>query len=108
MPEIHLLNRESSPLQPRDLGDGVTESGFWRISLNRAQAVVGHPIHFHRRKAAPSHLSGIVTDFRRQAYTTPKGETSPRTVFVFKPDRDLEGTITSTAGWTPAGVKFLP
>jgi hypothetical protein len=68
--------------------------------------MIGHLIHFHRRKAEAAFLSGVVTAFRRDPYTTSKGTTSHRTVFLFTPGPDGH-IITDTAGWTRAGVKLV-
>ncbi len=83
------------------------ESGWWFVSAARAESVVGHPIHFHRRKAEAALLSDIVTGYRRETYTPPKGRSSTRTVFLFT-ETDSTEIATSADDWTPAGVKFVP
>ena len=108
MPSIHLLNTDGPEFpQPWESSPGVVETGHWRVSPERADAMIGHPIHLHRRKAEAAFQSGIVTSYRREPYTTPKGNTSPRIVFVFSPTPDTN-VITDTNGWTLAGVKFVP
>jgi hypothetical protein len=108
MPSLHLLNKDGPKFpQPCQVGSGLMESGYWRVSIERAEQVIGHSIHFHRRKAEPAFVSGIVTDFRREHYTTKKGNTSPRTIFIFTPTEDAQ-IITDAIGWTLAGVKFVP
>ncbi len=84
------------------------ESGYWLVSVDRAVAMIGHPIHFHRAKVEVAFLSGIVTNYRREPYTTKKGNTSPRTVFIFTPGPEgLGAQVTASSdGWTPAGVKY--
>ncbi len=108
MPSIHLLNKaDTHSPQPEETSPGIWESGFWRVSIKRAEMLKGHPIHFHRRKADATFLSGIVTGYRREPYTTAKNSTSPRTIFVFNPLPHSE-VLTDPAGWTLAGVKFIP
>ncbi|MGB6219388.1 hypothetical protein [Haloferula sp.] len=108
MPILHLLNQEGPDYpQPKETTPGVMESGHWRVSVDRAEAVIGHPIHFHRRKAEAAFLSGIVTGYRREPYTTAKGNTAPRTIFIFRPQPDIH-VATDLTGWTLAGVKFIP
>ena len=107
MPSLHLLNQEGPKFpQPCGSSQGGMESGWWRVSEARALSVVGHPIHFHRRKAEPAFLSGIVTGFKREPYTTAKDITSPRTVFQFTLRQDDPAT-TDSSGWTLAGVKYI-
>jgi hypothetical protein len=108
MPHLHLLNQEGAEFpQPGPTDSGEMESGWWLVSMNRAESVIGHPIHFHRRKAETAFLSGIVTGYRRETYTPPEGRPSTRTVFLFT-EVDSTGTATTTDGWTPAGVKYVP
>jgi hypothetical protein len=107
MPTLHLLNQEGPEFpQPSYVSPGIMESGWWRVSEARARSMIDYPIHFHRRMAEASFLSGIVTGFRLEAYTTPKGNTSPRTIFLFTPVPDGH-LVTDTTGWTLAGVKFV-
>jgi hypothetical protein len=74
MPCFHLLNKEGPEFpQPGHVAPGVMESGWWRISIKRAESAIGHPIHFHRRKAEAAFLSGVITGYRRENYTTAKG-----------------------------------
>lgn len=110
MPSIHLLNKAASPLQPSEAppDSGAWESGLWLVSAERAESLKGHPIHFHHRQADAAFLSGIVTDHRRELYTTPEGNTSPRTIFIFTPLSDSPDVFTGPEGWTPAGVKYIP
>lgn len=69
--------------------------------------MIGQPMHLHERKAAAAFLSGTVTGYRREPYTTPKGKTSTRSVFLFTPE-ERGNVVTDSAGWTLAGVKFVP
>ncbi|WP_379708932.1 hypothetical protein [Haloferula chungangensis] len=89
------------------MASDVMESGHWRVSIARAEAVIGHPVHFHRRKAEAAFLSGTITGYRREPYITEKGRTSTRTIFVFSPQPETHAT-TDVTGWTLAGVKFVP
>jgi len=108
MPKLYLLNQDGPEFpQPRETSPGVMESGWWRVSEARADSMIGHPIHFHRRKVEAAYLSGIVTGFRREDYTTSKGNISPRIVFLFSPEPE-DNILTDPSGWTPAGVKFIP
>jgi hypothetical protein len=107
MPSIHLLNKATSPLQPEEVSAGISESGLWRVSTERAESLKGHPIHFHRRKADAAFLSAIVTDYRRELYNTDEGRTTMRTVFIFAPTADPGAVFTGPEGWTPAGVKYI-
>ena len=108
MPRLHLLNQDGpqSP-QPSEISPGVMESGWWQVSDARANSMIGHPIHFHRRKALAAYLSGIVTGFRREIYTTSKGKSTLRTVFLFTPQPDGQ-ILADPEGWTLAGVRYLP
>lgn len=83
------------------------ESGWWLVSTERAESVVGQPIHFHRRKSAAAFLSGVITGYRRETYTPHRGKPSLRTVFLFT-EVDAAGVTTTSDGWTPAGVKLVP
>jgi len=107
MASIHLLNKATSPLQPEEVSPGIWESGLWLVSTGRAESLIGHPIHFHHRKADAAFLSGIVTNYRRELYTTGEGRSTMRTVFIFAPAADRGAVFTGPEGWTPAGVKYI-
>jgi len=107
MPRLHLLNQAGQELpQPRHISPDVVESGCWLVSIERAEAMIGFPIHLHRRKAEPAFLSGVVSAYRRENYTSPTGRPTMRTVFTFTPGPD-DQAVTDSSGWTPAGVKFV-
>ena len=107
MPSIHLLNKATSTLQPKEVSPGVWESGCWRVSVARAEELAGNLVYLHRQKSEPAFLVGTITSLRRELYTTENGNSSPRTSFIFTPAQHPADAFTSSDGWTQAGVKFI-
>lgn len=66
------------------LGDGLWESGNWRVGRSRIPTFIGKTILFHKNQAAPSHFGGTIVD----AY--PHG---PHWVFRFRPTPESEGLV---------------
>jgi len=62
MPDIRLVERLGN-LRPIDKEAGVWESGYWVISEETAEKLVGGNIYLHSGQTKPSHFGGrILTD----------------------------------------------
>jgi predicted HNH restriction endonuclease len=78
----HLLE-----VQPRTQ---IWETGFWKVSDETAESLVGGKIYVHKGQKVPSHIGGKVISFRSEA--------GGRKVFRFRADSKLRNVV-ATTGW---------
>lgn len=107
---LHLHNKSGDKLpQPKDLGDGRWETGYWYVSEASASLMKGAVIHLHRRKLEPSFKAGIIYEYERRFYSDPQdGKEKMRTVFLVDDDPSLKGLVTDGDGWLQNGTKWIP
>lgn len=110
MGTLHLHNKSDDTLpQPKELGKGSWETGYWYISEQRVEAMKGAVIHLHRHKSEPSFMAEIICGYHRRFYLDPRdGMKKLRTVFLFEENPSLKGAVTGSDGWLQSGIKWLP
>ncbi len=110
MGTLHLHNKADKTLpQPKSLGNGRWETGYWYISETRANLMKGAAIHLHQQKLEPSFKAGIILDRERRSYPDPRdGKEKMRTVFLVADSPVLKGAVTSADAWLRNGTKWLP
>ena len=72
------------------------ESGFWPITEETAQKLVGASLHLHRSKNQPSHFGGPILSYRME-------ETGPHAgsvVFIVRATVDCKDVKVGSKGWT--------
>ncbi len=94
---IHLIQIDPGLLPwPVDIGQDIYESGYWDLSLAKANHLVGQDIYFHERQDAPSFFGGIIQSFKISNNAPWRG----RVIFTFKALQDHKNIKTNRAGWS--------
>jgi len=103
MSAIHLIEREN--LFSRVAGTSEYESGYWALSENEAQALIGGNIFFHEKQLEPSYYGGAIVGFRVQRGEPYDGRIDFR--FVPQPEcRDVR-VAAAVSGGCQTGGAFL-
>lgn len=71
------------------------ESGWWKLSSDMAEKLVGGEIYFHKAQAKPSYFGGLVLSYRVET----EGEWPGRIVFRFRAGQEFKGVDAGTRGW---------
>ena len=94
MPVIHLIERLNNlKLINRDRHEW--ESGYWVVSENTAQCLVGGDLYIHDGKLEPSHFGGAILGYRVQQ----GGEFDGRIIFRFRASMEHKDVKTDRKGW---------
>lgn len=93
MTVIHFLER-SEKVRKMDPMKNEWESGFWEVTEENAQKLVGATLYLHRTKHQPSHFGGRILSYRIE-----KGASSPRVVFTVRAAVDCKDVKTPPRGW---------
>ena len=94
MPDIHLVERLGN-LRLINKEAGVWESGYWVVSEETAEKLVGGNIYLHSGQTKPSHFGGRILTYRVHQ----GGELDGRIVFLFRPEVLHKGVRTGREGW---------
>ncbi|MGQ0749401.1 MAG: hypothetical protein ACT4PS_02590 [Betaproteobacteria bacterium] len=95
MTAIHLLER-SDNVRKTDRLKNEWDSGFWDVTEEKAQKLVGALLYLHRSKHQPAHFGGRILSYR----TAPAGPFSGRIVFTLRATADCKDVKTNLKGWT--------
>jgi hypothetical protein len=95
MAAIHLLER-SDNVRKMDRLKNEWESGFWNVTAETAQKLVGASLYLHRTKHQRSHFGGKILSYRAEA----TGPFSGRIVFTLRAAVDCKDMKTDSKGWT--------
>jgi len=97
MNAIHLIQKDSKLTPtPVDGSTGLYKSGFWKVSPQKAESLLGGKIYFHEKRATPSFFGGTIVDF----YIQESDPWKDRIVFRFQPDRTCKGVKSGSDGWS--------
>lgn len=78
------------------LQDKEWESGWWSLDENKAKALVGSEIFFHKKRVEPSFFGGIITGYRVEQDEQYRG----RIVFIFQFNAECKNVETDKHGWS--------
>jgi len=92
---IHLVER-SDNVRKIDKSRNEWESGYWPLTEELAQKLVGSTLYLHRTKMTPSHFGGEIIDFRVEESAPHAG----RIVFKLRAKADCKGVTIEGKGWT--------
>lgn len=92
--DIHLIEKIGN-INPLDEKRLLWESGWWVVSLEKAEYLIGGRIFFHKAQDKPSFFGGRITRFRVET----DGEWKGRILFTFIPSLEFKGVKTSREGW---------
>ena len=93
MPAIHFIERDGNIL-PTEI-KGEWESGYWVMSTETAQRLIGGLIYMHSAQDKPSHFGGEILSF----HVLSSGPYAGKTVFRFRADGSCKGFRTGRDGW---------
>jgi hypothetical protein len=93
MPAIHLVDHHEVDLV--DIDRNEWHSGYWRLSEETAQRLVGANLYLHRATDAPSHIGGRISYY----HVHPKGVEAGRIVFHFHASVECSNVLAPHASW---------
>lgn len=95
MPAVHFVERKNNV---RRLSDGNWESGFWVVSEERANQLIGADLYLHSGQKEPSHFGGRIVAYR--VHRDPNDpEVDGRLVFRIDPTPAHKGVLAVGAPW---------
>jgi hypothetical protein len=94
MTAIHLLER-SDNVRKTDRLKNEWESGFWNVTEESAQKLVGATLYLHRSKHQPSHFGGRILSYRIEQ----AGPSSGCVVFTVRAAADCKDVKAEPKGW---------
>ncbi|MHB0982504.1 MAG: hypothetical protein ACYC02_03880 [Thiobacillus sp.] len=94
MPTIHFVERLQN-VHRVDKDKNEWESGYWVVSEDTAQRLVGGYIYLHRGQDEPSHFGGKILSF----HVHPNGLEAGRIVFRFHAGLEFKGVKAGRDGW---------
>ncbi len=92
--QIHLIEKELR-FTRTDKTSQNWESGYWKVSIEVAEGLIGGDIFLHKAQIKPSYFGGKITGYHIQ--TT--GEWQGRVIFHFTATSEHKGVKTSQPGW---------
>ncbi len=98
MAAIHVIRKDDPTLPRIEIVDRATEtyrSGYWVLSGEKARALIGGKIFFHRKQSSPSFFGGVITAEERIG----EGEYAGRVLFTFRQDESCRNVRTGPEGW---------
>ena len=95
MSAIHLLERTDN-VRKTDRSKNEWESGYWVLTEEVAQKLIGSVLYLHRSKLQPSHFGGDILGYRVEE----SGAEAGRVVFIVRARADCKGMKTDNKGWS--------
>lgn len=95
MASIHLVERLNN-VHKLSADPPVWESGYWVISKEAAERLVGGDLFLHSGQLEASHFGGKILSYRVHRDGT---ETDGRVVFRIAPSPAHKGVLTGRDGW---------
>lgn len=94
MTAAHFIERTDN-VHKTDRQKNEWESGFWPMSEETAQKLVGASLHLHRTKNQPSHFGGKILSYRIEE----TGPSAGRIVFIVRATVDCKDVKVDARGW---------
>jgi hypothetical protein len=91
---IHFLERTDN-VRKTDRSKNEWESGFWDVTEENAQKLVGATLYLHRTKHQPSHFGGRILSYRLEK----EGDANARVVFTVRAAADCKDVKAGPRGW---------
>ena len=85
------------------LKDNVWESGWWRLTEDKAKKLIGSEIYFHKKRLEPSFYGGTILGYR---VNQDGGEYQGKIIFKLKHSQSCRNVSTDKFGWSK-GVKII-
>jgi hypothetical protein len=93
-PKIHVIERMD---HIRKLEGQIYESGFWAVSPETAQALLGGDIYFHKKQKEPSFYGGKILGYRIHEEDD---EYCGRIIFRFEYSTKHRNVSAGSGGWS--------
>lgn len=84
------------------LQDNIWESGSWKLDEEKAKALVGGEIFFHKKRMEPSFYGGTILGYRVNQEEKNQGEV----IFKLQYSPAFRNVLTDKSGWKK-NVKIL-
>ena len=97
MPAVHFVERLNNVHRLQGSG-GEWESGYWVVTADTAQRLVGGDLYLHSGQSEASHFGGKILSFHVHCDTANPG-IDGRIVFRIKPSLAHKGVQTAREGW---------
>jgi hypothetical protein len=94
MPSIHFIERLRNITRLTGTKDEY-ESGYWVVSTETAEKLLGADIYLHEGQAKPSYFGGKIMGYRVHQ----GGELDGRLIFHFKATPEHRGVAAGRGGW---------
>ena len=94
MTAIHFIERADN-VRKTDRLKNEWETGFWAVTEENAQKLVGATLYLHRTKHQPSHFGGKVLSYRIEQ----SGPSAGSVVFTIRASVDCKDVKTIPRGW---------
>ena len=91
---IHLIE-DLGNMKIIDKTNAEWESGWWAVSAETAEKLVGGDIYFHKKQIEPSFFGGRILSYRIET----SGECIGRIIFKFKTGLEFKGIRAGVSGW---------
>ena len=95
MTAAHFIERTDN-VRKTDRQKNEWESGFWPVTEETAQKLVGASIHLHRTKNQPSHFGGTILSYRIEQ----SGPSAGLVVFIVRATVDGKDVKVDSRGWS--------
>jgi hypothetical protein len=93
--QIHFIEKQRL-LTRADNSTQDWESGYWAVSKDLADSLIGGDIYLHTARDKPSYFGGQVTGYRIEN----EGPWEGRVVFQFTATMEHKGVKTGKTGWS--------
>lgn len=93
-PRIHLIENLGN-MKILNKENLEWESGWWSVTHETAERLVGGHIYFHKKQAEPSFFGGLILSYRIET----AGEWVGRVIFQFKTGLEFKGVKAGSSGW---------
>ena len=95
MTAIHFIER-TDHVRKTDKLKNEWESGFWPVTEETAQKLVGASLYLHRTKNQPSHFGGRILSYRM----VETGPSAGSVVFIVRATVDCKDVKVDSKGWS--------
>lgn len=97
MPRIHVIERLGYIWR---LDNDEWESGFWRLTADRAGLLVNGQMFFHTKQKEPSHFGGVILGCRPATRDDAREEEHiGRIIFRIRASNEFKGVKAGSRGW---------
>jgi hypothetical protein len=92
--QIHFIEKENL-MTREDKNTQNWETGFWAVSKEIADSLIGGDIYLHKAQDKPSYFGGLITSYKVKN----RGIHEGRIIFQFTATTGHKGIKTGKTGW---------